>query len=559
MNALLNHLWQSTAFAVIVALAAAILRRHSPRLRYWLWLAASAKFLVPFSLILATGARIQLPPDTPTLRATTVQQVSVAFAPVSGIIAPVRAGFPWAIALAAVWFAGAMFFAFRWLRRWRQIHHATRRATKLPLEHVLPAYSSAALLEPGVFGIFRPVLLLPEDLDRHLSPEQFEAVLAHESRHIRYRDNLTAAFHMLVETLFWFHPLVWWIGARLMEERERDCDEAALRHGSHPGDYARGIVSVCQSYVESPLPCASGISGADLKKRIREVMSWRGSLPITRAGKAALAAAAVAAITLPFAIGILRAQSLPPGPQYVYDTVSVHRSAPDAVGGHIGPGPQGGLKTENTTLMLLLTFAYNVRDYQIEEAPGWVSSQRYDITFTPDRSETTPSPGMPLKQMQGFMERNRQRMQAVLRDRFALVMRSETHQLPVYALTQAKGGSKLAAHDESQPGPNLRMNPGGGDLTGTGSTVQMLLLPLSSILGRPVIDETGLAGQYDFHLAWTPDPALSPASPDGASSAASDNGSLFTAITDQLGLKLESKKGPVQVYVVEKIEQPKEN
>ncbi|HEU5023043.1 MAG TPA: hypothetical protein VFT60_14180 [Bryobacteraceae bacterium] len=69
MNALFNHLWQSTAFAVIVAVAALILRRHSPRLRYWLWLSASAKFLIPFSLILATGARIQLPPDTPALRA----------------------------------------------------------------------------------------------------------------------------------------------------------------------------------------------------------------------------------------------------------------------------------------------------------------------------------------------------------------------------------------------------------------------------------------------------------------------------------------------------------
>jgi uncharacterized protein (TIGR03435 family) len=413
------------------------------------------------------------------------------------------------------------------------------------------------MLEPGVFGIFRPVLLLPEDLDRRLSPEQLAAVLAHESRHAHYRDNLTAALHMLVETLFWFHPLVWWIGARLVEERERDCDEAALVQGSEPGDYARSIVSVCQSCVEAPLPCASGISGADLKKRIREIMAWRGSLPVTRSGKAALALALLAAVSLPFAIGILRAQTLPPAPAYAYDTVSVHRSAPDAVGGHIGPGPQGGLKTENTSIMLLMTFAYGVRDYQIEDAPGWVSSQRYDITFTPDKTETTPSPGMPLKQMQGFMERNRQRMQAVLRDRFGLVMRTETHQLPVFALTQAKGGSKLTSHDESQPGPNLRM--GQGELTSVGATMQMLLMPLSQMLGRPVIDETGLTGQYDFHLTWAPDLSLSPATPEGVLAASEGGPSLFTALTDQLGLKLDSKKGPVTVYVVEKIEQPKEN
>jgi len=83
----------------------------------------------------------------------------------------------------------------------------------------------------------------------------------------------------------------------------------------------------------------------------------------------------------------------------------------------------------------------------------------------------------------------------------------------------------------------------------------MLTMMLSQNLGRPVIDQTGLNGLYDFHLTWTPDAGLSQAAP-----AASENGpSLFTALTDQLGLKLESKKSPVQVYVVEKIEQPKEN
>ncbi|HEU5021193.1 MAG TPA: hypothetical protein VFT60_04865, partial [Bryobacteraceae bacterium] len=145
MNDLLNHLWQSTAFAAAVAIAAVMLRRYSPRLRYWLWLAASVKFLVPFSLLLSTGARVQLPPDTPSLHATTVQQVSLAFEPVS-IAAPVRASFPWMSLLLAFWFAGAAFFAFRWFRRWRQIHLAARRAAKLRLRHVLPAYSSPGII-----------------------------------------------------------------------------------------------------------------------------------------------------------------------------------------------------------------------------------------------------------------------------------------------------------------------------------------------------------------------------------------------------------------------------
>jgi uncharacterized protein (TIGR03435 family) len=405
------------------------------------------------------------------------------------------------------------------------------------------------MLEPGVFGIFRPVLLLPENLDRHLSPEQFEAVLAHETRHIRYYDNLTAALHMLVEALFWFHPLVWWIGARLVEERERDCDEAALCQGSEPHDYARGIVSVCQTYAESPLPCASGISGADLKKRIHEIMSWRGTLPMTPRVKAMLAVAALAAISLPFVIGIVRAQSLPPVPQYLYDAVSIHRSAPDATGGYIGPGPQGGVRTEGATAMRLLTYAWDVRDYQISGAPKWVNSDRFDITFTPDKPETTLTPGMPMKEREGITERNRQRMQAVLRDRFGLILRAETHELPIYNLTLAKSGSKMVPHAAGSGPLNIGFNTR-GTASGDGATIPMLAMMLSQHLDRPVIDQTGLTGLYDFHLTWTPDLQASP----------NANGpSLFTALTDQLGVKLESTKGPVTVYVIEKIEQPKEN
>jgi hypothetical protein len=185
----------------------------------------------------------------------------------------------------------------------------------------------------------------------YLTPEQLDAILTHELRHIRYRDNLTAAAHMCVETLFWFHPLVWWIGAQLVTERERDCDEAVLLRGSRPGDYARGILQVCDAYVESPLACASGISGSDLKKRIREIMTWRGSLPVTLRAKALLAAATFAAVSIPFAIGILRAQTLPPAPAYTYEAVSVHKSESGCPPCGFELGPQGGLRTTNTSVM----------------------------------------------------------------------------------------------------------------------------------------------------------------------------------------------------------------
>jgi uncharacterized protein (TIGR03435 family) len=390
------------------------------------------------------------------------------------------------------------------------------------------------------------VLILPEGITEALTEEQLRAVLVHESRHIECYDNLTAALHMLVETLFWFHPLVWWIGARLMDERERDCDEAVLRQGSQPGVYARSIVQVCETYVESPLACASGISGSDLKKRIREIMTWRGSLPVTLRAKAMLAVATLAAVAVPFVIGILRAQTLPPTPAYTYDVVSIHKSTPGQTV-QVEYGPQGGLRTVNTPVLLLLRAAYDVQDYQIIGAPGWAFSDQFDVIFTPDKPEAVPSPGTTMKERQAVVTRNHQRLQAVLRDRFGLVLRAETRELPIYSLNQAKGGNKLSPHDDGKPGHSVQMGGGPGHITAIGVTCEMLAESLSTRLHRPVHDETGLIGQYDFKLDWAPD------------SEPADGPSIFTALADELGLRLESTKGPVQVYVIEKIEHPSEN
>lgn len=520
MNAVFNHLWQSTVFAAAVALACAALRRNSPRLRYWLWLAASIKFLLPFSLLVSTGARVQMPPDTPSLHAVTVQQISTYFAPVSN---PARTTLQWPLMLGAIWLAGSILLLVRWFCSWREMKTAS--------------------LEPGVFGIFRPVLILPEGLADALTEDQLRAVIAHEKRHIECYDNLTAALHMIVEALFWFHPLVWWIGARLMDERERDCDEAVLRQGSQPAMYARSIVQVCESYVESPLACASGISGSDLKKRIREIMTWRGSLPITRTGKAMLAVAAFAAVSLPFVLGILRAQTLPPAPAYNYDVASIHKAAPGSNNHMIGPGPQGGWRVQNMSVVAMIASAYSVQSYQVVGAPPWASSESFDITFTPEKTETALGPAPSLKEIQASMGRNAQRLQAVLRDRFGLVLRSDTRELPIFNLVQAKGGAKLAPHVDSGRGPSLGSNR--GQITASDVTVAMLAQQLSMLLDRPVHDETHIDGQFDFKV--TPDS-------DGPMSE-----SLFTALPEQLGLKLESAKGPVQVYVVEKIEHPSEN
>ena len=104
---------------------------------------------------------------------------------------------------------------------------------------------SRASLEPGIFGISRPVLVWPEGISEHLEDAHLEAILAHELWHVRRRDNLAAAIHMFVEAMFWFHPLVWWLGARLVEERERACDEEVLESGRRTarlcGEHFEGV------------------------------------------------------------------------------------------------------------------------------------------------------------------------------------------------------------------------------------------------------------------------------------------------------------------------------
>ena len=223
MSTLVNHLWQSTFFGALAAMLALALRRHRAQTRYWIWLAASVKFAIPFSLLIGFGSAVEwrhAPAVRPAL-APAVQQLAQPFAPAPPGFGPVGTPFPWPTAALALWLLGVLVIVARWMAQWRSASHALRSAEPLELDARIPVLSSPTLLEPGVFGIFRPVLLVPEGITDRLSPEQLRAILAHELCHVRRHDNLLAAFHMAIQAVFWFHPLVWWIGARLIEERER--------------------------------------------------------------------------------------------------------------------------------------------------------------------------------------------------------------------------------------------------------------------------------------------------------------------------------------------------
>jgi beta-lactamase regulating signal transducer with metallopeptidase domain len=314
LSTLANHLWQSTLFAGVAGLLALALRRNYAATRYWLWTAASLKFLVPFALLVSAGSHIQwraASPISQTGLVSVMKEIGVPFAPAAPTTSPrqlesVDQTSRTPIILFAVWLCGSAVVAFAWFREWLRVRQTIKAASPLRLKIPITALSTPTRAEPGVVGIFRPVLLLPEGITDRLTEGQLEAILVHELCHVRRRDNLAALIHMVVETLFWFHPLVWWIERRLMEERERACDEEVLRVVGDPHTYAEGILNVCKFYKESPLVCMSGVTGSNLKNRIEAIMTNRIIHNLSVGRTLLLAAAALAAVAVPIAFGMAR-------------------------------------------------------------------------------------------------------------------------------------------------------------------------------------------------------------------------------------------------------------
>ena len=315
-NQILNHVVQSTAVAAVCALLTLTLRNNRAHVRYGLWLAASAKFLIPFAALVALGRMVgqQRCRQPPVLARS---WWSLVFQPLSRTVpscgcaradAPGerlnRLGNRLPIALAAIWAVGALLLLIRWAVQWRALARIADAATVVTdgrevailrrledergARRRVTVLASDTSLEPGVFGWFAPRLLWPRGISAHLDDSQIEAILAHELSHVGRYDNLMAALQMAVQAVFWFHPLVWWIGARLVDERERACDEDVLRRGSEPEIYAESILRTCRFSIESPLACVAGVTGADLKAADRghHDASRRGHAGCLEAGRA---------------------------------------------------------------------------------------------------------------------------------------------------------------------------------------------------------------------------------------------------------------------------------
>jgi uncharacterized protein (TIGR03435 family) len=295
------------------------------------------------------------------------------------------------------------------------------------------------------------------------------------------------------------------------------------------------------------------------------------------------------ALGLVMVAGALTAAQTPAGPAFEVASVKPNTSGDGRVMMAFQPG--GRFTATGVTLQMLMRNAYRLQDYQLIGAPDWMRSERFDVSAKGDGA-VGPDQIQPM-------------MRALLADRFKLVTHAETRELPIYALVPARSDGRLGPNLKpstvdcealgaargrggnvpvpppggagtstvplrgAQPGMALGRGAGGGpppcstrlgpgSVTGSGIRLPQLATMLAGVAGRLVQDKSGLSGAFDIELSWTPDTGGARPLDGAPGPPAADTGgtSLFTAVQEQLGLKLESMRAPVDVTVIDRVERP---
>lgn len=317
---LANHLWQATLFSALALAAAALLRRAPAGVRYYVWLTALIKFALPSALLVVVAASLGLDLQKLTrgqaAPAPAVLAVSPLLSPISAPqpddarqtapaadadAAPARAaatrtdgaraGVSVYALLTCVWLAGCFALLAQWYRQRRRLASALRGGRVLDGGREVEALRrvegwlgrrrrirllvTGAVSEPGVWRVWRPVIVLPEGVADGMDDAELEALLLHEAAHVERRDNLAGNLQRLLCCLFWFHPLVWLIDRRLLTEREQACDDAVVRLSGASRTYASSIAKVCRHFVGRRVAGLSGAAGPDLKRRLERILSDR--------------------------------------------------------------------------------------------------------------------------------------------------------------------------------------------------------------------------------------------------------------------------------------------
>jgi uncharacterized protein (TIGR03435 family) len=487
---------------------------------------------------------------------------------------------PWVV---AVWIVGAMLCWLRLIRGWmfaERLRYRLIRPAPLEWQQVLDRLKarvgvsrtvrllvSPLVKAPAVVGWLRPVVLAPVGALAGLPPDQIEALFLHELAHIRRSDYLVNIAQSAIEALLFYHPAVWRVSSQIRAERELCCDDLAVSAGGDAIGFARALAeleleSVRPSHLD-PVVAATGGSPAD---RIARLLGQSRPDPGAISGPGIIGAAMLLAITA-FA---LFAQ---PDAHLRFEVASIK---PSKELRFMSVRPLPGRLTATASVRVLLQNAYAMQPFQIVGGPDWVNSERYEIEAKADGNAS---------RAQMFLM-----LQSLLEDRFHLKIHRETKELPVYALAAARSGLKLPTPKEGscvspaadaspdwyggrvappQPGSpplarcgelRVLLQPTGARIQGGKVGMAELSRILSMSLGRAVVDKTGFTGLFDAQLDFTADEttaALPPPPPDAAPEF--KNPSILVALQEQMGLRLESTKGPVDVIVVDQVERPSAN
>jgi bla regulator protein blaR1 len=585
-----NHLWQSTVVAAASWLLTIVLRNNSARTRYLIWMTVSAKFLLPFSVLVALGHFLPKPPLQISPSVYAVAEVAEKpFANIyeASVNSSADASISWSqfvaddisAVLVGLWLTGAIVVVIIWCLGWRSAR-STLRKTSLTRDgrefEILRSLESCGRpcvglslrlrfsterVEPSLYGILQPVLVWPEQLSERLDDEQIKAIMIHELEHARCFDNATAILHALVEALFWFYPPVWWMERRLIQERELACDEAVMEFGGSADAYAESLITTCRFCVESRMSSVAGVTGGDLRKRVTGIMSRNCLIPMTWLKKLTVVGTAVVLLMISVLMGQGKTAEIvqdntpageqPKGTQaasdkiYAYEVVSIRPNKTMSGSGGTRLLPDGFAWT-NVTLSSLVKDAYGIIvDSQVSGLPDWTRRENYDIVAKADAD--TAERWKKLSRKERWEEEQSMR-RSILGDRCQFKAHREARELPVYDLVVAKGGLKMKAAPPNEPSMEMTSE---AQMTVHAMTIDSTVTTFADTVGRVIVDKTGLGDKkFDFELKWTPDDR--PSAPDSAPS-------LLTALKEQLGLKLVSARAPVKVLIIDHMERPSQN
>jgi uncharacterized protein (TIGR03435 family) len=571
---LIHFLWQGTLLACLYAVARAVTGAASARARYLLSCATLAIMLAaPVATWIFLGPHSSAAASSPPSANRPARSLAVPPAVLDVPDSPrLPAPFlPWVV---AVWLAGSLALWVRLVGGWaltvrlRSTHVRPappewqrlldRLAARVRVSRPVRLLISSVVRAPAVAGWLRPAILVPAGALAGLPAAQLEALLLHELAHIRRGDFLVNLLQSAAEALLFYHPAVWWVSGHIRAEREMCCDDDAVLETGDVLTYACALASL-ESARGGQLHAAVAANGGSLGARVARLLGYAHPAPRTLSGFEI----AAAGMLLAAAAGALYAQSVA---RPKFEVASIK---PAAEQGFMMIRPAGGGRlTASAPVMMLIQASHSLQAFQIVGAPAWLQSERYEIEA---KAEGNP-PNTQLMLM----------LQSLLEDRFQLKTHRETRDLPGYALTLVKGGKltppkegSCQAFDPQTPPPppgqagfapcgfvRTAMGPAGLLMQGGKVGMKELARVLSMSLGRPVSDQTGFTGVFDLNLEFAPDASLAGLPrPTGASEPPPDNGraTIFSALQEQLGLKLEAAKSPVDVLVIDHVERPSAN